>query len=97
MSNFAAIKHLMNIRRIILMAGIVVQAQCTTMALAGNSNDRQVDSIHHAILSLEEQALLDAYRHVYYVQIYSGDNERQTIAQMQREAELPQFGIRNSL
>lgn len=40
MSNFAAIKHLMNIRRIILMAGIIVQAQCTTMALAGNSNDR---------------------------------------------------------
>ena len=65
MSNFAAIKHLMNIRRIILMAGIVVQAQCTTMALAGNSNDRQVDSIHHAILSLEGQALLDAYRHVF--------------------------------
>lgn len=33
MSNFAAIKHLMNIRRIILMAGIVVQAQCTRWLL----------------------------------------------------------------
>lgn len=62
----------------------------TNATQADSASRRQVDSLQRQMMSLEGGGLLDAYRHLYRVYLYSGDKvgERRVITQMQREAEL---------
>lgn len=80
----------MRIQSLIIATSMIVLSTGPVRVMADSASRRQADSLQRHMMSLEGEGLLDAYRHLYRVYLYSGDKagERRVIMQMQREAQL---------